>query len=345
MSFEIEASAKYSRTHEWARIDGDTVTCGVTKYAPILQTDAIYVMLPDIGSHFRREESFGTIESTNAVTDVLMPLSGTIIEINNNLDIAPQTLNQDPYRDGWIIKIKPDDLSGLEKLMNAQEYEDWLYMETFLSMTKHEENDSDDEHIPSPEDMIGSIEWGRRVESIEAIGAEQVVFNLLNLDTGEIDMVLKVNRSKFDPERVLFDRLRVASENIETDPDRVIRICDKILQFSPGNAAASYYKAVAMTIKGELEQSLEWFDVAIASEPTELIFWILKSYTLSKINKHQESVEHLLTAISLDPGKVKDFIIKIDTEERIIYQSLNYVLKHNPNNKQVETAIIELYNN
>lgn len=113
---------RYAEDHEWVRLDGDVATVGVSDYAQDQLGDITYVELPPVGDIYRKGEEFGTLESTKAVSEVFMPISGEVVEVNEALGESPGLVNSDPYGDGWLIKVKPDDPTELDALMTADEY-------------------------------------------------------------------------------------------------------------------------------------------------------------------------------------------------------------------------------
>ncbi len=114
----------YSKDHEWVRRYGDsnTVRIGITDYAQDALGDVVYVELPDVGRELEADESFGEIESTKSVSDVFAPVAGKVVEVNSVLEDAPETLNEDPYGEGWICSIELSNLTDLDGLMNAEAY-------------------------------------------------------------------------------------------------------------------------------------------------------------------------------------------------------------------------------
>ena len=113
----------YTEEHEWAKVEGEQVRIGITDYAQSQLGDVVYVELPEEGDSFEANEPFGVIESVKAASDLYMPIAGTIIEVNSELEDAPELVNEDPYGDGWMILIEPDDLADLENLLSPTEYE------------------------------------------------------------------------------------------------------------------------------------------------------------------------------------------------------------------------------
>ena len=118
----IPNDLKYTKDHEWARVEGDTAVIGITDYAQGELGDIVYVDLPSVGDRFGQNDTFGTIEAVKAAADLYCPLSGEIIEVNEAVADNPDTINKDPYGDGWMIKLKLDDQSALADLMDSTAY-------------------------------------------------------------------------------------------------------------------------------------------------------------------------------------------------------------------------------
>lgn len=113
---------KYAKSHEWAKIEGSVATVGISDHAQSELGDVVFVDLPDIGKEFKAGETFGVVESVKAASDVYSPLSGEVIEVNTELTTKPATINADPYKAGWIMKLKLADQSEVSKLMDATAY-------------------------------------------------------------------------------------------------------------------------------------------------------------------------------------------------------------------------------
>lgn len=113
---------KYTKEHEWISIEGDIVTVGVTDFAQGELGDIVFVEIETEGETLAKDEVFGTIEAVKTVSDLFMPLSGEIVEINTNLEDAPESVNEHPYDSGWMVKIKLSDTSELEGLMDVESY-------------------------------------------------------------------------------------------------------------------------------------------------------------------------------------------------------------------------------
>ena len=113
---------KYTRDHEWCRINGNRAIVGITDHAQDALGDIVYLELPDVGDAVKKGETFGVVESTKAVSELFAPVSGKVVEVNDPLSDAPETVNEDPYEEGWMIVIEPSDPKELESLMDAKTY-------------------------------------------------------------------------------------------------------------------------------------------------------------------------------------------------------------------------------
>ncbi len=122
MSLKYDPTLKYAETDEWASVDGDTVAVGISDYAQDALSDIVYVELPEVGTQISAGESVATVESVKAASDIISPVSGEIIEVNEELEDSPEVINEDPYG-AWIFKVKASDLSELDNLMDAAAYE------------------------------------------------------------------------------------------------------------------------------------------------------------------------------------------------------------------------------
>ncbi|HEX9306903.1 MAG TPA: glycine cleavage system protein GcvH [Anaeromyxobacter sp.] len=119
---EFPEDLRYTREHEWARTKGTRIVVGITDFAQDQLGDVVYVELPDVGDPVKKGESFGVVESTKAVSELFAPISGKVVEVNSPLSDAPETINEDPYEEGWMIAIEPSDPKELEALMDAKTY-------------------------------------------------------------------------------------------------------------------------------------------------------------------------------------------------------------------------------
>jgi glycine cleavage system H protein len=117
---------KYTREHEWARAEGDRVTVGITHYAQEALGDIVYVDVPPVGTTVSSGEAFGEVESTKSVSDLYSPVSGTIVERNDELDKSPELINSDPYGQGWLVVVQITDADELDQLMEADAYADMV---------------------------------------------------------------------------------------------------------------------------------------------------------------------------------------------------------------------------
>ena len=116
----------YTRDHEWIRIEGETACVGITDYAQSQLGDIVYVDITSEGETIGQDEVFGTIEAVKTVSDLLMPVSGEVIEINPALEDQPELVNQSPYQDGWLIRIKPSDIIEADTLFSAADYQEFI---------------------------------------------------------------------------------------------------------------------------------------------------------------------------------------------------------------------------
>jgi glycine cleavage system H protein len=117
---------KFSKEHEWVRIDGDIATIGITDYAQGQLGDVVYVELPDIGRQVEQDKEAAVVESVKAASEVYSPLSGEVVEVNKTLNDAPNTLNEAPTGDGWFYKLKVKDMKELDALMDEAAYEKFI---------------------------------------------------------------------------------------------------------------------------------------------------------------------------------------------------------------------------
>ena len=123
----VPEELQYTRSHEWVRTEGDTATIGITDHAQEELGDIVFVELPEEGATFDIGDAFGTVESVKAVSDLYAPVGGEVIEINEALNDTPEKINEDPYGDGWIIKLR---ISRDGDLLSASDYERWLEEES-----------------------------------------------------------------------------------------------------------------------------------------------------------------------------------------------------------------------
>lgn len=120
------AELKYASTHEWVKQDGEYFITGISDHAQDALGDLVYIEMPTVGRHITQSEQVGVVESVKTASDIHAPLSGTVVEINTELEDDPDFINEDPYIKGWIYKIKPDNLVELENLLSNEEYQNKL---------------------------------------------------------------------------------------------------------------------------------------------------------------------------------------------------------------------------
>lgn len=124
---EIPSELKYAKSHEWARLEDDgTVTVGISDHAQALLGDVVFVELPEIDAEVSAESEVAVVESVKAASDVYAPVTGTVVAINETLEDAPETLNNDPYVDGWMFKIEPSDTAELDALLSSDDYAEMI---------------------------------------------------------------------------------------------------------------------------------------------------------------------------------------------------------------------------
>ncbi len=123
---EIRKDLKYTREHEWVKLEGEFAKIGITDYAQGELGDIVFVELPEIGTKLEQMKPFGVIEAVKAVSDLFAPLSGEVVEMNKRLEIEPNLINKDPYGEGWFIKVKPENPSELDSLLSEEEYKKLL---------------------------------------------------------------------------------------------------------------------------------------------------------------------------------------------------------------------------
>ena len=118
----VPKELKYTKDHEWIILDGDIATVGITDFAQRELGDIVYVEVESVGEILKSDEVFGTVEAVKTVSDLFLPVSGEIIEFNENLDDNPELVNSDPYGEGWMIKLKVSDINDMNLLLSAEEY-------------------------------------------------------------------------------------------------------------------------------------------------------------------------------------------------------------------------------
>ena len=117
---------KYHAEHDWARIEGDTATFGITWYAQDALGEVVFFDPPEVGTSVSKDEAYAEVESVKAVSDVVAPLSGEIVEVNEGLTDSPENVNSDPYGEGWMVKVRLSDQSELDQLLDVNQYKELL---------------------------------------------------------------------------------------------------------------------------------------------------------------------------------------------------------------------------
>jgi glycine cleavage system H protein len=123
---EFPEGLQYSREHEWVLVEENIATVGITDYAQTELGDIVYIELPKVGDSVTKDDPFGSVESVKAVSDIYAPVSGTVVEVNEDLAESPEMINEDPYGDSWMIKIEMSDPEDLEDLLSPQEYAEYV---------------------------------------------------------------------------------------------------------------------------------------------------------------------------------------------------------------------------
>lgn len=118
----IPSELKYTKDHEWVKLDGDIATVGITDFAQRELGDIVYVEVESLDQQLQKDEVFGTVEAVKTVSDLFLPLSGEIIEFNEGLETNPESVNSDPYGAGWMVKVKVDDVAEWDELLDADAY-------------------------------------------------------------------------------------------------------------------------------------------------------------------------------------------------------------------------------
>lgn len=126
MNTDYPSDLRYTSEHEWARLEGELIRVGITYYAQDALGDVVYVELPDTGARVTQDAPFGEIQSPKAVSDLYAPVTGEIVERNEEVVAAPELVNDDPYGEGWLVVIKPDDAAELDGLLDAKAYEEYV---------------------------------------------------------------------------------------------------------------------------------------------------------------------------------------------------------------------------
>jgi glycine cleavage system H protein len=120
---KLDPQARYAKSHEWVRWDGQEIVCGISDHAQESLSDIVYVELPDVGDTFEKQDIFGVVESVKAASDLYMPMAGEIVAVNEALEDSPELVNQAPYGDGWMVRFRPTEPSEFDALLSGEDYE------------------------------------------------------------------------------------------------------------------------------------------------------------------------------------------------------------------------------
>lgn len=145
---EFPEGLKYSKEHEWVLVEGTSATIGITEFAQEELGDIVFVELPEVGEKIVKDDPFGAVESVKAVSDIYAPVSGEVLETNEILPDNPETINDDPYGDGWMVRVELSDIDDLKDLMDADEYAEYVAQQK----EDDDEEDEDEDHDEEEED-------------------------------------------------------------------------------------------------------------------------------------------------------------------------------------------------
>jgi glycine cleavage system H protein len=149
---EFPEGLKYSKEHEWVLVEGTSATIGITEYAQEELGDIVFVELPEVGEKIVKDDPFGAVESVKAVSDIYAPVSGEVMETNEILPDNPETINDDPYGDGWMVRVELSDIDDLKDLMDAEEYAEYVAQQKEDDDEEDEDEDDDEEEEDDDED-------------------------------------------------------------------------------------------------------------------------------------------------------------------------------------------------
>ena len=149
---EFPEGLKYSKEHEWVLVEGTSATIGITEYAQEELGDIVFVELPEVGEKIVKDDPFGAVESVKAVSDIYAPVSGEVMETNEILPDNPETINDDPYGDGWMVRVELSDVDDLKDLMDAEEYAEYVAQQKEDDDDEEDEDEDDDEEEDEDED-------------------------------------------------------------------------------------------------------------------------------------------------------------------------------------------------
>jgi len=149
---EFPEGLKYSKEHEWVLVEGTSATIGITEFAQEELGDIVFVELPEIGEKIVKDDPFGAVESVKAVSDIYAPVSGEVMETNEILPDNPETINDDPYGDGWMVRVELSDIDDLKDLMDADEYAEYVAQQKEDDDEEDEDKDDDEDEETDEDD-------------------------------------------------------------------------------------------------------------------------------------------------------------------------------------------------
>lgn len=149
---EFPEGLKYSKEHEWVLVEGTSATIGITEFAQEELGDIVFVELPEVGEKIVKDDPFGAVESVKAVSDIYAPVSGEVMETNEILPDNPETINDDPYGDGWMVRVELSDIDDLKDLMDADEYAEYVAQQKEDDDDEDEDDDEEEEDEDEDED-------------------------------------------------------------------------------------------------------------------------------------------------------------------------------------------------
>ena len=149
---EFPEGLKYSKEHEWVLVEGTSATIGITEYAQEELGDIVFVELPEVGEKIVKDDPFGAVESVKAVSDIYAPVSGEVMETNEILPDNPETINDDPYGDGWMVRVELSDIDDLKDLKDADEYAEYVAQQKEDDDDEEEEDEDDEEEEDEDDD-------------------------------------------------------------------------------------------------------------------------------------------------------------------------------------------------
>lgn len=199
----------------------------------------------------------------------------------------------------------------------------------------------EDALVPTPESYIGGVidNGTHRIDSINAIGSKFVVFNLRNIKSGEIDQVAKILKEEFDPRAPLLKALPQAAADMTRNPDRVIKICDRLLKLDPTIEAAAFDKGVAHDVKGETAPALEAFNLALSIAPGDVWNLVYRATCYASLKRDKECLDDVLAAAATDGELLKTALLQLRRSFAAIRCSLQRLAQENPGSEAARMAL------